>query len=204
MAYVSVTNVFANGTTANAPDVNQNFTDLVNGLKVGTYDLNMSAATFASSLGTAGNFAVAGSAAVTGDLTVTLGSDIKSTDWVDYSSAITSPDYPTGWDIEQFAWYKIVGKIMYFKAALTAHSTNTIYRIILPYDCQQSFVYSFNSFLVKPVYYSDVGTSQQGWGIGTIDGGVQNQFRVWSAGYNGFSDNGSVVTVNIDTYFELE
>lgn len=43
MAYISVTNQFVNGTVANATDVNQNFTDIVNGLKDGTKDLNIAA-----------------------------------------------------------------------------------------------------------------------------------------------------------------
>lgn len=39
MGYISVTNQFANSTTANADDVNTNFADIVNGLKDGTKDI---------------------------------------------------------------------------------------------------------------------------------------------------------------------
>jgi len=47
MAYPSVTYTFSNGTTASATEVNQNFTDLVNGMSDGTKDLNISAITAA-------------------------------------------------------------------------------------------------------------------------------------------------------------
>jgi hypothetical protein len=41
MAYISVTNQFVNSTLAKSADVNQNFTDIINGLKDGTKDLNI-------------------------------------------------------------------------------------------------------------------------------------------------------------------
>lgn len=41
MAYISVTNQFQNSTLAKSADVNQNFTDITNGLKDGTKDLNV-------------------------------------------------------------------------------------------------------------------------------------------------------------------
>jgi hypothetical protein len=47
MAYPSVTYTFTNGTTASATEVNQNFTDLVNGMSDGTKDLNVNAITAA-------------------------------------------------------------------------------------------------------------------------------------------------------------
>lgn len=47
MAYPSVTYTFSNSTTADATQVNQNFTDLVNGLSDGTKDLSISALTVA-------------------------------------------------------------------------------------------------------------------------------------------------------------
>jgi hypothetical protein len=47
MAYPSVTYTFTNGTTASATEVNQNFTDLINGLSNGTKDLSISALTVA-------------------------------------------------------------------------------------------------------------------------------------------------------------
>lgn len=45
MAAISVTNTFTNGTAADATEVNQNFTDLVNGLGDGTKDITVSAVT---------------------------------------------------------------------------------------------------------------------------------------------------------------
>lgn len=41
MAYISVTNTFVNGNTADANDVNTNFSDLTDGLSDGTKDLNV-------------------------------------------------------------------------------------------------------------------------------------------------------------------
>jgi hypothetical protein len=47
MAYPAVTYTFTNGTTASATEVNQNFTDLINGLSDGTKDISISALTVA-------------------------------------------------------------------------------------------------------------------------------------------------------------
>jgi len=47
MAGPSVTYTFTNGTVADASQVNQNFTDLINGLTDGTKDLNINALTAA-------------------------------------------------------------------------------------------------------------------------------------------------------------
>ena len=47
MAYPTVTYTFSNSTTADATQVNQNFTDLINGLSDGTKDLSISALTVA-------------------------------------------------------------------------------------------------------------------------------------------------------------
>lgn len=45
MAFITVTNTFTNGTTADATQVNTNFTDLIAGLSDGTKDINISAFT---------------------------------------------------------------------------------------------------------------------------------------------------------------
>lgn len=69
MAYPSVTYTFSNSTTADATQVNQNFTDLINGLSDGTKDLSISALTVA---GTATlNGAVNIGNATSDDLTIT-------------------------------------------------------------------------------------------------------------------------------------
>lgn len=57
MAFPSVTNNFANSTTADATQVNQNFTDLLNAFSDGTKDLSMSAGTFAGTLTASAAFA---------------------------------------------------------------------------------------------------------------------------------------------------
>jgi hypothetical protein len=50
MAFPSVTNTFVNGQSADAGEVNTNFTDVINGFSDGTKDLSMSAGTFAGAL----------------------------------------------------------------------------------------------------------------------------------------------------------
>lgn len=50
MAFPSVTNTFTNGTTIDAPEVNTNFTDIINGFSDGTKDINMNAATLAGTV----------------------------------------------------------------------------------------------------------------------------------------------------------
>ncbi len=55
MAFPSVTNTFTNGTSADATQVNTNFTDLINGLSDGTKDLSISALTCAGTTTLNGN-----------------------------------------------------------------------------------------------------------------------------------------------------
>src|SRR3990167_9323796 len=47
MANVAVTNTFSNGTTADGPQVNTNFTDIINGTSDGTKDFSINALTLA-------------------------------------------------------------------------------------------------------------------------------------------------------------
>jgi hypothetical protein len=69
MAYTAVTYTFSNSTTSDATQVNQNFTDLVNGLSDGTKDISIAALTVA---GTATlNGAINLGNATTDDLTIT-------------------------------------------------------------------------------------------------------------------------------------
>lgn len=69
MAYPSVTYTFSNSTTADATQVNQNFTDLINGLSDGTKDLSISALTVAGAATL--NGAVNIGNATSDDLTIT-------------------------------------------------------------------------------------------------------------------------------------
>lgn len=69
MASPSVTYAFTNGTTADATQVNQNFTDLINGLSDGTKDLSISALTAAGNVTLNGNTTLGN--ASSDDLTVT-------------------------------------------------------------------------------------------------------------------------------------
>lgn len=69
MAYPSVTYTFSNSTTADATQVNQNFTDLINGLSDGTKDLSISAITCAGNATFNGNTTIGN--ASSDDLTIT-------------------------------------------------------------------------------------------------------------------------------------
>ncbi len=55
MANISVTHTFSNGTTADASQVNTNFTDIINGTSDGTKDLSISALTCAGNVSMNGN-----------------------------------------------------------------------------------------------------------------------------------------------------
>tara|TARA_R110000868_G_scaffold62962_3_gene189957 strand:- start:10856 stop:12025 length:1170 start_codon:yes stop_codon:yes gene_type:complete len=89
MANVSVTNTFTNATTADASQVNQNFTDIINGTSDGTKDFSISALTVAGTLTANGNVNLGNSSG--DDLTVTasLASSlpIKTTASYDIGSA---------------------------------------------------------------------------------------------------------------------
>ena len=65
----SVTYTYSNGTTADADQVNQNFTDLINGLSDGTKDLSINALTLAGSATMNGSVTIGN--ATGDDLTVT-------------------------------------------------------------------------------------------------------------------------------------
>lgn len=69
MAYTTVTYTFSNSTTADATHVNQNFTDLINGLSDGTKDLSVAALTAAGTATLNGNVNLGNSSS--DDLTIT-------------------------------------------------------------------------------------------------------------------------------------
>jgi hypothetical protein len=69
MAYPSVTYGFTNGTTISATEVNQNFTDLINGASDGTKDYNINALSVAGAANLNGNVALGN--ATSDDVTVT-------------------------------------------------------------------------------------------------------------------------------------
>lgn len=76
MANISVTYTFTNGSTADADEVNQNFTDIINGTSDGTKDFSINALTLASTL--TANGAVNLGNATSDDITITgrIASDI--------------------------------------------------------------------------------------------------------------------------------
>ena len=65
----AVTYSFSNATTADASQVNQNFTDIINGITDGTKDISVSAGTFAGNVSISGNTTIGNASG--DDLTVT-------------------------------------------------------------------------------------------------------------------------------------
>lgn len=70
MANITVTYSFSNGTTADASQVNQNFTDIINGTSDGTKDFSISALTAAGNVSFTGSSITLGNAS-SDDLTIT-------------------------------------------------------------------------------------------------------------------------------------
>jgi hypothetical protein len=88
MANVSVTNTFVNSTTADASQVNQNFTDIINGTSDGTKDFSIAALTVAGTLTANGAINLGNSTSdditVTGSIASTI--PIKTTNSFDIGS----------------------------------------------------------------------------------------------------------------------
>lgn len=76
MAFPSVTYTFTNGTTADATQVNQNFTDLINGLSDGTKALNVAAITAGGTYTANGNVVLGASSSNTLTVNASLASTI--------------------------------------------------------------------------------------------------------------------------------
>jgi len=97
MAYPSVTYTFANDSTADATEVNSNFTDIINGFSDGSKNLNMNAATFAGAVTCNANVTIGN--ATTDDLTVTsrLASDLIPKTDSTYDLGSTALRYATAW-----------------------------------------------------------------------------------------------------------
>lgn len=89
MAYPSVSNTFANSTTADATAVNTNFTDLINGASDGTKDYSINALTCAGAATLNGNVTLGNSSSdditVTGSLASSIA--IKTTQSYDIGAA---------------------------------------------------------------------------------------------------------------------
>lgn len=76
MANISVTNTFTNGTTADASQVNQNFTDIINGTSDGTKDFSINALTLAGTFTANGNVNLGNASADDLSITASLASSI--------------------------------------------------------------------------------------------------------------------------------
>lgn len=89
MAFTSVNYTFSNSTTADATQVNQNFTDLVNGLSDGTKDISVNAGTFAGNVSISGNTTLGNASGDDVTITGSLASSIpiKTTNSYDIGSS---------------------------------------------------------------------------------------------------------------------
>lgn len=77
MANISVTHTFSNSTTADATQVNTNFTDIINGTSDGTKDMSISALTLAGALTANGNTVIGNASSDTLTVTASLASTIN-------------------------------------------------------------------------------------------------------------------------------
>ena len=95
MASPSVTYTFSNSTTADATQVNQNFTDLINGITDGTKDLSISALTCAGNATLNGNTTIGNASGDDFTLTASLASSIpiKTHNSYDIGAATTGLRY---------------------------------------------------------------------------------------------------------------
>jgi hypothetical protein len=95
MASPSVTYTFSNSTTADAGQVNQNFTDLINGLSDGTKDLSISALTCAGNAALNGNTTIGNASGDDLTITASLASTIpiKTTNTYNFGSATKGLQY---------------------------------------------------------------------------------------------------------------
>lgn len=76
MANISVSNTFANSTTADATQVNQNFTDIINGTSDGTKDFSISALTVGGTLTANGNVSLGNASSDDLSITASLASSL--------------------------------------------------------------------------------------------------------------------------------
>ncbi len=122
MASPSVTYTFSNSTTADATQVNQNFTDLINGLSDGTKDLSISALTCAGVVTLNGNVTIGNASSDDFTLTASLASSIpiKTTNTYDIGSSTKGLRYAYFGDTADTDTHKVQGQ------SLAASVTHTL------------------------------------------------------------------------------
>lgn len=110
MGFPSVTYTFANSTTADATQVNQNFTDIINGVSDGTKNINISALTAGSTSNLQGSVTLGASTANILTINCALGTSIPIQ---------TTNTYDIGADATGL-------RSIYFGSGSSAHSTRLI------------------------------------------------------------------------------
>jgi len=110
MAYIAVTYTFVNGSTADATEVNTNFTDVTDGLSNGTEDINVAdlecnsitcsgAVTVGTTLGVTGAVTLASTLGVTGATTLSSTLSVANTAVVDSLQVTTAATIGTTLDV---------------------------------------------------------------------------------------------------------
>lgn len=164
MANISVTYSFTNGTTADATEVNQNFTDIINGTSDGTKDLSVSAITAAGTL--TANGAVNLGNATSDDITVTgrFASDLDPKT----AASNTLGDATQTWQALYLDNTATDGGAIYFDGGSTEYLKSTADGVSLE-------VGGFGSIKIPdgtvslPSIWSSTGTSDTGMYMDTAD-----------------------------------
>jgi hypothetical protein len=159
MAYPTYSFNLTNGSPNDATQVQQNFTDILNGVSDGTKDLCVKSVSATSGINVAGTAAfggavsIAGSAAVAGDIySVALASwpsaSMQSTGWVAPTST---------------AFYKKIGKTVHFWYKVTGTSNNSSVQFYAPITAAMQCVGNCWQYTTGPSY--------EGNGIARINDG---------------------------------
>jgi len=193
MANISVTYTFSNGSTADATEVNTNFTDIINGTSDGTKDFSISALTCA---GTATlNGAVNLGNSTSDDITITgrIASDIDPKT----AASNTLGDATQTWQALYIDNTTTDGGAIYFGGGSTEYIKASADGTNLEFG-------GFTSLLVPdgspaaPSIYSSTGTSDTGISMGTAD-----QVHISTAGVENVEFGSSEVVFN-DTQANID
>jgi hypothetical protein len=111
MAYITVTNTLVNGNTADAGELNTNFTDIINGTSDGSKDLNVAALTCAGNVTFNGNTTIGNATSDTVTFTARSASDF-----------LPSADDTYDLGSSSLQWADIRGVLGTFTGLLTAES----------------------------------------------------------------------------------
>lgn len=141
-----------------------------------------------------GNYKIS---ATSGSIVLTTSGDFFTTDWIDYSSNITTATC-TGWSsmTENKYEYKIVGKVMYINVFIQGESNSSIVRIPTPRRLKTGQWYSIPATVINNA------TAQDRPGLVTYFGNTTLDCLPWF-GNTDWVSSGSK-SVNFNTTLHLE